>query len=41
MSWALGERILTGQIPENEPEVLAPAFELLTGVALPAPATVD
>jgi len=37
MSWALGEWILTAQIPNNDPEQLAPAFELLTGVELPEP----
>jgi len=38
MSWGLGERILTAQIPNNEPELLTPAFELLTGVPLPGSA---
>ena len=41
MSWALGERILTAQIPNDDPEQLTPAFELLTGVALPESATID
>ena len=41
MSWALGERILTAQIPHNDPEQLAPAFELLTGVELPEPTIGD
>ncbi|MCI0633159.1 MAG: hypothetical protein L0206_04480 [Actinobacteria bacterium] len=36
MAWALGERILTAQIPDNDPAALAPAFELLTGVAVSA-----
>ena len=36
MVWALGERILTAQIPDNEPILLARAFELLTGLAPPA-----
>lgn len=33
MAWALGERILTPQIPDNEPIRLARGFELLTGSA--------
>jgi hypothetical protein len=37
MAWALGTRILTAQIPGNDPGQLAAAFELLTGVALPHP----
>jgi hypothetical protein len=36
MAWALGERILTPQIPDNEPIQLARGFELLTGSAPPA-----
>ena len=32
MAWGLGTRILTAQIPENRPEQLRAAFELLTGV---------
>ena len=36
MAWALGERILTSQIPDNEPIQLARGFELLTGSAPPA-----
>jgi hypothetical protein len=36
VSWALGERILSAQIPDNDVEQLAEAFELLTGRALPA-----
>ncbi len=36
MAWALGERILTPQIPDNEPIRLARGFELLTGLAPPA-----
>ena len=36
MAWALGERILTPQIPDNEPISLARGFELLTGSAPPA-----
>jgi hypothetical protein len=35
MAWALGERILTPQIPDNEPIQLARGFELLTGSAPP------
>ena len=31
MAWALGDRILSAQIPENQPARLAAAFELLTG----------
>lgn len=41
MSWALGERILTAQIPNNDPKQLAPAVELLTGVELPEPTIGD
>jgi len=37
MSWCLGERILTAQIPDNDPTQLAAAFQLLTGVAAPGP----
>jgi hypothetical protein len=36
MAWGLGERILTPQIPGNEPIQLARGFELLTGSAPPA-----
>ena len=36
IAWALGERILTPQIPDNEPIQLARGFELLTGSAPPA-----
>jgi hypothetical protein len=36
MAWALGERILTPQIPDNAPIQLARGFELLTGSAPPA-----
>src|SRR5262245_10854632 len=35
LAWALGERILTPQIPDNDPSLIGPAFELLTGRALP------
>lgn len=37
VSWALGERILTAQIPDNEEPELARGFELLTGSELPEP----
>jgi hypothetical protein len=36
ISWALGERILSAQIPDNEPSALEAAFEVLTGNAPPA-----
>ena len=36
MAWALGERILTPQISDNDPIQLARGFELLTGTAPPA-----
>ena len=36
MAWALGTRILTAQIPDNDPAQLAAAFELLTAQSLPA-----
>jgi hypothetical protein len=35
MAWALGERILTPRIPDNEPIQLARGFELLTGSTPP------
>ncbi len=35
MAWALGERILTPSIPDNEPEKLGLAFRFLTGGELP------
>jgi hypothetical protein len=35
MSWALGTRVLTAQIPDNDPGQLGAAFELLTGVGVP------
>jgi hypothetical protein len=35
MAWALGDRILTAQIPENDPAQLGVAFEILTGVVVP------
>jgi len=37
ISWALGNRILTAQIPDNGAARLAAGFELLTGIELPAP----
>ena len=36
MAWALGERILTPQIPDNEPIQMARGFQSLTGSAPPA-----
>lgn len=35
MAWALGTRILSAQIPGNDPVRLAAGFELLTGVQTP------
>ena len=35
ISWALAERILSAQIPDNDMEQLAEAFELLSGRASP------
>ena len=37
MAWGLGTRILTAQIPDNDPQQLAAGFELLSGFAVPAP----
>jgi hypothetical protein len=37
MSWALGNRILSAQIPDNDPQRLEESFELLTGVRMPEP----
>jgi hypothetical protein len=37
VAWALGDRILTAQIPDHRPEHLGAGFELLTGVAPPDP----
>jgi hypothetical protein len=34
LAWALGDRILTAQVPENDPAQLAVAFEILTGVVV-------
>jgi len=38
MAWGLGTRILTAQIPDNDPGSLAEAYELLTGTSFPPPA---
>jgi hypothetical protein len=35
MAWALGDGVLTAQIPKNDPAQLGVAFEILTGVDLP------
>jgi hypothetical protein len=35
MAWALGDRILTAQVPDNDPAQLGVAFEILTGVVVP------
>lgn len=35
IAWALGERILTPSIPDNEPEKLELGFQMLTGIELP------
>jgi hypothetical protein len=35
VSWAIGERILSAQIPDNDPEQMAEAYELLTEQPLP------
>lgn len=37
VAWALGTRVLTAQIPDNDPVNLAVGFELLTGIEMPAP----
>ena len=37
IAWALGNRILTAQIPDNLPDRLDAGFEVLTGVAPPDP----
>ena len=37
IAWALGNRILTPQIPDNLPDRLDAGFEVLTGVAPPDP----
>ena len=36
IAWGLGERVLTPKIPDHSPRELRFAFELLTGVPLPA-----
>jgi hypothetical protein len=41
IAWALGERILTAQVPDNEPAQLKVAFELLTGVGFARSRPVD
>jgi hypothetical protein len=35
MAWALGDRILMAQIPENDPAKIGVAFAILTGVVVP------
>jgi len=35
MAWALGDRILTAQVPDNDPAQLADGFEILTRVVVP------
>lgn len=35
IAWALGERILSAQIPDNNPERMAEAYRMLTGLPLP------
>jgi len=35
VAWALGTRVLTAQIPDNDPMQLAVGFELLTGKPIP------
>ncbi len=35
MAWTLGNRILSAQVPNNDPSPLAAGFELLTGIAPP------
>jgi hypothetical protein len=37
VAWAVGERILTPTIPDNSPDDLAAAYQLLTGAPLPSP----
>ena len=34
VAWALGDRILTAQVPDNDPAQLGVAFEILTGVVV-------
>jgi hypothetical protein len=36
MAWALGDRILRAQIPENDPEQLETGFRLLTDIEAPS-----
>ena len=40
MAWALGHRFIAPSIPDNDPDRLTAAFELLTGVSLPHPGNV-
>lgn len=40
MAWALGHRYIAPSIPDNAPDRLTAAFELLTGVPLPHPGNV-
>ena len=35
ISWAIGERILSAQVPDDDPAALEAGFETLTGTALP------
>jgi len=35
IAWAIGERILSAQIPDNDPPTLETGFEILTGIAAP------
>jgi hypothetical protein len=37
ISWAIGDRIFGAQIPSNDPVQIGAAFEVLTGVGMPAP----
>ncbi|HEY7400541.1 MAG TPA: hypothetical protein VH989_06560 [Actinomycetota bacterium] len=36
ISWTLGERILSAEIPDHEPEAMLAAYEVLTGMTPPA-----
>ena len=40
VAWALGNRMVTAQIPDNDPGSLAEAYELLTGAPVPHPMNV-
>ncbi|HKN80978.1 MAG TPA: hypothetical protein VJZ98_06550 [Actinomycetota bacterium] len=35
IAWAIGERILSAQIPDNDPPTLEAGFQILTGIAAP------